>query len=103
MLYRYVFDDNFLTKFKVIMNGFDWKMAGIIWGYSIAVFIVADFTKVYFYYAMDNENTPDIDIQKIKKEKKPFLPAETSGHANTKRKNYETKTKVDKKQLISLP
>ena len=64
---------------EVIIKGIDWKMAAYVWVYSIIVFFISDLAKVYFYYAVDNDETPDDDIIGIKKQKKQFLPnVETS-------------------------
>jgi len=56
----------------VIMNGFEWKMAGFVWAWCLIIFVLSDFAKVYFYYALDNDNVPDKDVQKIKKRKETF-------------------------------
>jgi len=71
---------------EVVMNGIDWKMAGYVWVYSIILFIVSDFAKVYFYYSMDNDNVPDEeDVITKKRQKKMFLPAVEQ--TDKKRKN----------------
>eukprot|EP01114_Cavostelium_apophysatum_P020000 TRINITY_DN658_c0_g1_i4.p1 TRINITY_DN658_c0_g1~~TRINITY_DN658_c0_g1_i4.p1 ORF type:complete len:466 (-),score=177.05 TRINITY_DN658_c0_g1_i4:40-1437(-) len=62
---------------QVVMNGIDWKMAGFVWAYSLVVFFVEDLAKVYCFYSFDNDNNPEVDIQAIKKKRKPFLPAFT--------------------------
>jgi len=80
---------------RVVMHGIGWKMAGIIWGYCLGLFLLEDLIKVYFFYAVDNDDTPDDDIMKIKKEKKPFLPK--LGGKSKKRSNNK---KVKKPLLL---
>lgn len=82
---------------NVVMHGIGWEMAGIVWLYCIICFIIEDLVKVYFYYSLDNENEPDDDIQKIKKQKKPFLPNVA------KKKEYEQKTPRKKDDKAALP
>jgi H+-transporting ATPase len=86
---------------EAIMKGIDWKMAGFVWAYSIIIFIISDFAKVYFYYALDDENKPDIDIQQIKKTKRPFLP--TFGNNNKKKDNQEKKALIKNQSSVELP
>jgi len=87
---------------SVIMHGIGWRMAGIIWAYCLAWFLLEDLAKVYFYHSLDNDNAPDVDVQKIKRERKPFMP-NTENVQPSKKKDYERKVKHDSKQLISLP
>jgi hypothetical protein len=79
------------------MHGIGWEMAGIVWLYAIICFIIEDLVKVYFYYSLDNENEPDDDIHKIKRQKKQFLP-----QVNNK-KDYEKKTPRKKEDKAALP
>jgi len=81
----------------VIMNGFDWKMAGFIWAWCLIVFVISDWAKVYFYYALDNDNMLDKDVQQIKKTKRPFIPTE----GGVSKKNYEVKRKIEKNEVVN--
>ncbi len=68
-------DGSGFESVEVVMNGIDWKMAGYVWAYSIVMFVVSDFAKVYFYYSMDNDQMVDEeDIISKKNKKKAFLP-----------------------------
>jgi len=91
---------------NITMHGIGWKMAGFVWVYCLIWFMIEDLVKVYFYYSLDNDNKPDVDIKQIKKDRKPFLPnteAAVTGPAKKKKKDYESKQKLEPKQLISLP
>jgi hypothetical protein len=88
---------------SVIMHGIGWRMAGIVWAYCIGWFIVEDLVKVYFYYSLDNDNTPDVDVQKIKKERKPFMPNIEASATNAKKKDYEKKVRHSAKVVTALP
>jgi len=61
----------------VIMKGIGWEMAGIVWGYCLLFFFIEDLIKVYFYYAIDNDNKPDVDMNELKKKQRAFLPSVT--------------------------
>lgn len=89
-----------VIPFQVVMKGIDWKMAGFVWVYSIIVFFVEDLTKVYCFYSWDNDNTPDVDIQEIKRKRKPFLPAVKSFFSK-KKKSKKEKVEDDKKEKKS--
>jgi len=88
---------------NVMMHGIGWKMAAFVWVYCIAWFLLEDLVKVYFYYSLDNDNKPDVDVQKIKKDRKPFMPnLDGAAHASKKR-DYESKQALNAKQEVSLP
>jgi len=63
-----------IVPIQVVMKGVDWKMAGFIWIYSILVFLAEDLLKVYCFYSFDNDAKPEVDIQEIKRKRRPFLP-----------------------------
>ena len=81
---------------NVVMHGIGWEMAGIIWLYCIIWFIIEDLVKVYFYYSLDNDEKPDVDVQQIKKDKKQFLPS-------AEKKDYEKKEQRKKQDKAALP
>jgi len=64
----------YVAQKSIIMYGIGWKMAGFIWIYAVIFFLVEDLVKVYFYYSVDNDEKPDVDIKKIKRKRKPFMP-----------------------------
>jgi len=88
---------------NITMHGIGWKMAAFVWVYCLIWFMIEDLVKVYFYYSLDNDNKPDVDVQKIKKDRKPFMPNIEGVTQGKKKKDYESKQKLDTKQLVSLP
>ncbi len=76
-------------------------MAGFVWLYCVVLFVLEDLIKVYVYYAVDNDSTPDIDIQKIKKEKKPYLPKATASIRKKERRNKKKKRIEEQKKKPS--
>jgi len=84
---------------QVAMKGVDWKMAGWIWLYSIGVFIIEDFVKVYCFYSFDNDDKPEVDLQEIKRQRKPFLPKVKDFFRRGKKRNDDgTLVDVDPKK-----
>jgi len=81
---------------QVVMKGIDWKMAAYVWIYCLIVFFAEDLTKVYCFYSFDNDDRPDVDIQEIKRKRKPFLPAVQSLFKRKKSKKSD-KSADDKK------
>jgi len=61
----------------VVMKGIGWEMAGIVWGYCIGFFLLEDLIKVYFYYAVDNDNKTDEELAERKRKQRAFLPSVT--------------------------
>jgi len=78
---------------QVVMKGIDWKMAGFVWLYSIIVFLAEDFVKVYCFYSFDNDAKPEVDIQEIKKQRRPFLPQVQSFFKRGKSSDSKQKSK----------
>jgi len=83
---------------QVIMKYIDWKMCGFIWVYSLIVFVIQDFVKVYCFYSFDNDANPEVDLQEIKKKRKPFLPKFNI----FKKKSNKDKEKKEKKSKEKL-
>jgi len=96
--------DGKIHPIQVVMKGIEWKMAAYVWICAIIVFFAEDLTKVYCFYAFDNDAKPEVDLQEIKKQKKPFLPKlrELFGGGDKKKKAKKDKDeKKDKKKRKS--
>ncbi len=52
--------------------GIGWKMAAIVWAFSLGIFLLEDLAKVYYYYAIAHQE-PDTSMKKLKKEKQFYL------------------------------
>jgi len=94
-----------VTPLQVTMKFIDWKMCGFIWVYSLIVFVIQDFVKVYCFYSFDNDANPEVDLQEIKKKRKPFLPVlnifkKKKGKGKKDKEDKEDKEKDKKKKEV---
>ena len=44
-----------ITVYGILLHAMGWELAAIVWGYSLATFVVQDFAKVRFYKLLDRE------------------------------------------------
>jgi H+-transporting ATPase len=43
-----------ITVYGILLPGMGWRLAGFVWGYALALFVVTDFAKVGFYKILDH-------------------------------------------------
>jgi H+-transporting ATPase len=46
-----------LTVYGILLPAMGWGLAGIVWGYALALFVITDFLKVQFYKLLDNRKS----------------------------------------------
>jgi len=54
-----------LTVYGILLPAMGWGLAGIVWGYALALFLVTDFLKVQFYKLLDRRSStkaPDLNV-----------------------------------------
>jgi H+-transporting ATPase len=42
-----------LTVYGILLPAMGWRLAGVVWGYALALFVVTDFLKIRFYKILD--------------------------------------------------
>jgi H+-transporting ATPase len=51
------FAGTLVATYGIFMNSIGWKLAGLVWGYSLAFFLVNDFVKVQTYKMLNQNHT----------------------------------------------
>ena len=44
-----------ITVYGILLPAMGWELAGLVWGYALAAFVVTDFLKVGFYRRLNRE------------------------------------------------
>ncbi len=44
----------FVVVYGVFVSPIGWVLAGFIWAYALAAFVITDFLKIWFYRLLDN-------------------------------------------------
>jgi H+-transporting ATPase len=52
-----------ITVYGILLPAMGWGLAGLVWGYALALFLVTDFLKVRFYRLLNHEG---IKLSQIK-------------------------------------
>jgi hypothetical protein len=87
-----------ITVYGILLPAMGWELAGLVWGYALATFVVQDFLKVGFYRRLDRGG----GVVKTKNEATNVLRTVTPDKAFTFYRDYGQPLHVTSRSLEEL-